>query len=218
MSSGQGESLTNGLPNNKPIDKAKIADFWERMTGLFGYRWASQYGKLPTKEWAMLINHLSMEAIETGIKNMTASNKDGWPPTPIEFNNLCKGISLEALGFPSPDIAFSRVTSGRATNAVIKAAAKELDSHDLRTLRNDDKATFNRLKKEFEYYYFEMARRWANGESLTKPVAKALENTGQNKVSKGVFDEFIDQQVQAIKQSGKTGREVFLESRKEARA
>lgn len=202
--SGQGESLIAGLPNNQPIDKAKIADFWERMTGLFGYRWASQYGKLPTKEWAMLINHLSMEAIESGVRNMVASNTTGWPPTPIEFNALCTNVSLQALGLPDLNTAFNRALSGMYRNAVIEAAAKETGVFDLQRGTTNDLS----LKKRFEYNYLEMARRWAKGESLKSPVTKAIENTKQT-ASFGVCDDLIGQEVQRQQASGKNGYEAF---------
>lgn len=194
----------HGLPNNKPVDKAKIADFWERMAGLFGYRWSSQYGDLPTKEWAMLINHLSIEAIETGVKNMTACNKTGWPPTPIEFNALCTNVSLEALGLPDLDTAFNRALSGMYRNAVIEAAARETGVFDL----NRGVTTDAQLKKRFEYNYFEMARRWSRGESLKRPVTKAIENTKQV-ASFGVCDDLIDQEVQRQQASGKSAYEAF---------
>lgn len=209
LSSASIESSMSGPAKaNQAIDKTKIKAFWKRMAGLFGYKWSGQYGEIPSGEWVMLVNALNEDAINTGIKNMVATS-NGWPPTPIEFNFLCSNISLKAMGLPELDEAFNRALSGMYRNAVVEAAARETGRWDLDRGTAADAA----LKKRFEYNYFEMARRWAKGESLSRPVTKAIEHI-QQAASYGVADDLVKQGEERIRATGKTGYTAFLESKK----
>lgn len=194
---------TGRTANDESLDKVKISKFWKRMSGLFGYKWASQYGELPSGEWLTLINALSEDNINIGIKNMVATS-NGWPPTPIEFNFICSNISLKAMGLPELDEAFNRALSGIYRNAVVEAAAREIGRWEL----DRGTATDTALKKRFEYNYFEMARRWANGESLDKPTKKLLEHN-QEQVSYRFTDDLINQEVERLKASGLGGYSGF---------
>lgn len=217
--------MTGSIVSDKPLDKVKLAKFWEDMTGLFGYKWSSQYGEIPNGHWLTLVNNLDDSAIEVGIKNLVATS-NGWPPTPIEFNHLCSNISLKSLGLPSVDVAFSQVLSGRELREpVIIAAVKEMDSYELRMLKADDKANYKRIKDEFEYYYFAKARLWAENKRLDEKTPKAIESENkrdtarkqQENVGHRSTDVLIDEAIRLQGLDKENGRKAFLEAKRNLR-
>lgn len=74
---------------------------WAHMTGLYGHKWTSAYGDDPLKtagrEWALTLEDLSREQIDTGLQACRTSGDD-WPPNATRFRSLCLSIpSLEAV-------------------------------------------------------------------------------------------------------------------------
>lgn len=92
-------ALTNWCKKNKKpqtaIEKAvsntntDIPDkFWVRMTQIFGYRWASNFGPEPTKPWVDVLGRLSCEEIARGLNRIVELRLE-WPPVLTEFLGMC---------------------------------------------------------------------------------------------------------------------------------
>jgi len=178
------------------------------MAELYETKWTSKQGTTPKDgtAWIDLLCVLSEQQIAKGIALLVENGKE-WPPTPIEFKNICTEVNFKALGLPEVEQAFSQALSGRVSNHVVRAAMRETGSYDLKTLSYTD-LRYSQIKRLFEDNYFEMARRWANGESLDKPTGKLLEHN-QEQVSYRFTDDLISQEVERLKASGRGGYSGF---------
>lgn len=185
-----------------------IARFWRRMVELYETKWTSKQGTTPKEgtAWIDLLCVLTEQQIAKGIALLVENDKE-WPPTPIEFKNICTDVNLKALGLPDAGKAFSQALNGRVSSNVVRAAMRETGSYDLKNLSYND-LRYSQIKRLFEDNYFEMARRWANGESLDKPTEKSLEHI-QEQVSYRFTDDLINQEVERLKASGLGGYSGF---------
>lgn len=63
---------------------------WQRMTEIFGHRWVSSFGDEPNESWCRCLADVTPEQIGQGLNALIRDN-DEWPPTAIQFRNLCTG-------------------------------------------------------------------------------------------------------------------------------
>ena len=64
---------------------------WTRMAESFGHKWTSNYGIEPNRSWIDGLADMSAEEIKIGLGNLrTWSNDEGWPPTLLQFRELCR--------------------------------------------------------------------------------------------------------------------------------
>lgn len=70
---------------------------WEVLSELYGHKFISQYGEDPSDVWATALENISLENIKRGIDRLP-DRKDEWPPTAIEFFNLCRKPTISPDG------------------------------------------------------------------------------------------------------------------------
>ncbi|MEM1189913.1 MAG: hypothetical protein AAGI72_15380 [Pseudomonadota bacterium] len=58
------------------------------MTETYGHKFTSAYGVEPNESWAACLVELGDEQIKNGLTALL-SREDPWPPTAVEFRNLC---------------------------------------------------------------------------------------------------------------------------------
>ena len=63
---------------------------WERMTEIYGHKWVSSYGDEPNGAWCGVLAALTGEQVKRGL-NALLNSTDPWPPTAIQFRQLCTG-------------------------------------------------------------------------------------------------------------------------------
>ena len=74
---------------NQRTDKF-MANFVERMTGVYGIKWSKSYASVEAIEtWSRGLSSLTNEQVAAGIRGSMERHKD-WPPTLPEFLSLCK--------------------------------------------------------------------------------------------------------------------------------
>lgn len=74
--------------SNAPM--AVMNRLWLRMAEIFGHKWVSSYGETPNESWCRCLAGVDPGQIATGL-NALLDRSDPWPPTAIEFRNLCLG-------------------------------------------------------------------------------------------------------------------------------
>lgn len=102
-SSGKGNQ-----PTLTPAERRILRHLWSKMTGIYGYRWASAFGDSPERDdadkasgnvgltdagivWAEGLTGLSPQSIAAGVRRAVFS-ANGFPPTLPEFRAMCLGV------------------------------------------------------------------------------------------------------------------------------
>lgn len=83
------------------------------MVELYETKWTSKQGTTPKEgtAWIDLLCVLTEQQIAKGIALLVENGKE-WPPTSIEFKNICTDVNLKALGLPDAGKAFSQALNG----------------------------------------------------------------------------------------------------------
>lgn len=58
------------------------------MTRMYGHKWISSYGEVDDGTWAKGLSGMSSEQLGAGLR-ACLNRDDPWPPTLVEFRNLC---------------------------------------------------------------------------------------------------------------------------------
>ena len=78
------------------------------MTGTYGRQWTGGYGDVPTPEWLMALEALTVDQVKHGLARIAEDPVAWkWPPNLMEFRVLCLPTS-EDFNLPSEDDAFSQ--------------------------------------------------------------------------------------------------------------
>lgn len=78
------------------------------MGEMYGHKWTSSHGEVPTPLWCGLISSLTDAEIRTGLA-MCAKRGDEWPPSLPGFRGLATNAP-EALGLPDADTAWAEAS------------------------------------------------------------------------------------------------------------
>ena len=70
---------------------------WQVLSELYGHKFISQYGEEPSQIWASALENVDLVNIKRGIDRLP-ERKDEWPPTAIEFFNLCRKPTISPDG------------------------------------------------------------------------------------------------------------------------
>lgn len=104
-------SSTASEPLKGSLSESHFERLWQRMADAFGHKWTSSYGYRPNQAWKDGLSDMTTDDIKTGLaslKNWT--DDEGWPPTLLQFRDLCKPNSAPAHVFyqrlPSPKSPF----------------------------------------------------------------------------------------------------------------
>jgi hypothetical protein len=108
------------------------------MGGIFGSKWAAQYGDLPTnpdgsltttgKLWATSLSGLE---VERGVKATIEAGNE-WPPSLPTFRESCK-LDYAELGMPTPNDAYRQAAMGIwGAHGAVYAAARVVGTWELR--------------------------------------------------------------------------------------
>lgn len=134
------------------------------MTGLYGHKWTSAYGDDPLKtagrEWALTLEDLSREQIDTGLQACRTSGDD-WPPSAPAFRTRCFGI---------PSFEQVRADLHVRSLGFTRLVWQNLDTH-LMALSSERDA--GRILHEA--YHYAIARR-LDGAELPAPPAALIEH------------------------------------------
>jgi len=70
--------------------RAALTDLWDLLIGLYGYRFERQCGEKVDDSggWWATLRDLTPDQFQNGLQAVKASTNE-WPPTPIEFRNMC---------------------------------------------------------------------------------------------------------------------------------
>lgn len=83
-----------------------MTNLWERLTHIYGHKFASAYGESATEEnnlteaartWASGLRGLTGEQIANGLRECISCGAS-WPPTLPEFVSMCKGKQTNEFG------------------------------------------------------------------------------------------------------------------------
>lgn len=101
------------------------------MTGVFGHRWVSSYGAMPSETWLAGLIDLEPEQLRTGLVACLDWQGD-WPPTLPQFRALCRPRVHEAhkifQRLPEPEGSRERrKASGMAHLAAMKEEGRYRD-------------------------------------------------------------------------------------------
>ena len=78
-----------------------INKLWVRMSQIYGSKWVSNYGEVPTQPWINLINNMPHEKIAHGL-NEIIKEGDNWPPSLSKFNRMCQSMRSPHKALNSP--------------------------------------------------------------------------------------------------------------------
>ena len=114
-SSGQSSNATaQGEPST--LSQRSLDQLWARMAEIYGHRWVSSYGEIPTDTWAKGLYGLTTRQLADGL-NECMKAAQGWPPTLPEFRAMCLPEKVEnaamykrhdMLALPSPPRDYSK--------------------------------------------------------------------------------------------------------------
>lgn len=77
-----------------------MAKLWERMIEMYGHKFTSSYGEVPSDTWTRALAGCSPQGIAQGIR-ACFQRQDPWPPTLPEFVEMCRE-QPRSLYFHSP--------------------------------------------------------------------------------------------------------------------
>jgi hypothetical protein len=77
-----------------------MAKLWERMIEMYGHKFISSYGEVPSDTWTRALAGCSPQGIAKGIR-ACFQRQDSWPPTLPEFVEMCREHP-RSLYFHSP--------------------------------------------------------------------------------------------------------------------
>jgi len=78
-----------------------INKLWVRMSQIYGAKWVSNYGEVPTQPWINLISNMPHEKIAHGL-NEIIKEGDNWPPSLSKFNRMCQSMRSPHKALNSP--------------------------------------------------------------------------------------------------------------------
>lgn len=79
------------------LSESHFERLWMRMIESFGHKWTSNFGFAPNQSWKDGLADMTVADIKTGLANLKAwHDDDGWPPTLLQFRDLCKPHSSPA--------------------------------------------------------------------------------------------------------------------------
>ena len=88
LTNPQALSSESRTPPPEPDMGPVMYRLWLRMTEIFGHKWTSSYSDQPTESWCRVLQGITPQQIAHGLNAMMGRD-DAWPPTAIEFRNLC---------------------------------------------------------------------------------------------------------------------------------
>lgn len=193
-----------------PTDRQRkvIARFWRRMFDLYDTKWTSKHGTAPQDDsvWIDLLCSTPEQLIADGLKTLVQKGIE-WPPTVIEFRNICFNNATKFFGVPCFENAWIEALQGTYSHEVVKVAAFKTGLFELERSKADNL----QLKKRFNYFYEVILNLFSEGKSLDV-VKPALENTSKNfSVSRN--DVLIDKVICLHGLNEKDGYAAFLEAK-----
>lgn len=79
------------MPSKASLSESHFDRLWQRMIEAYGHKWVSNYGLTPNETWKAGLADMSTDEIKRGLialKNF--QDDDGWPPTLLQFVDLCR--------------------------------------------------------------------------------------------------------------------------------
>ena len=96
--------------NKAAFSKGSLKDhhfdrLWQRMIETYGNKWTSNYGFVPNQSWIDGLADMCIEDIITGLHRLKSfQNDEGWPPTLLQFRDLCRPQRTQAQEFYKPQV------------------------------------------------------------------------------------------------------------------
>lgn len=125
---------------------------WTRMAETFGHKWTSNYGIEPNASWVDGLADMSVEDIRTGLSNLkTWRDDEGWPPTLLQFRELCRPhatpahTAYEPLPAPASSWGHRQDVAAEAMAALREGALKPVMEGRQTGLSEEDRALMEQL-------------------------------------------------------------------------
>lgn len=83
------------------LSTALLDRFWQRMSEIYGHRWVSSYGAVPSDTWARGLAGFTGEQIARGLAACLKTTEE-WPPSLPAFRDRC----LTVQNVPEPETAW----------------------------------------------------------------------------------------------------------------
>ncbi len=178
------------------------------MFELYDTKWTSKHGTAPEDDsvWIVLLCSTPEQLIAEGLKTLIQKGME-WPPTVIEFRNICFENTAKAFGVPSFENAWIEALKGVYSHEVVEIAAIKTGVFELQRSKADNV----QLKKRFNYYFEVILNLFSEGKPLDE-VRPALENSSKN-ASEGCNDVLINEVMRLYGLDEKNGYTGFLEAK-----
>lgn len=182
------------------------------MFDLYDTKWTSKHGTAPQDDsvWIDLLCSTPEQLIADGLKTLIQKGIE-WPPTVIEFRNICFDKAANFFGVPCFENAWIEALKGTYSHEVVEVAALKTGLFELERSKADNL----QLKKRFNYFYEIILNLFSEGKPLDD-VKPALENTSKT-ASVSRNDVLIDEVIRLYGLDEKNGYTAFLEAKKNIR-
>lgn len=97
IGSGGEHSRASGMNDEQRQPDRVVQRLFARMQAIYAHRWSSQFPEdadgyaVMVREWAVQLAGLDYDEIRNGLDRLhQRSSNRYWPPTPIEFRELCR--------------------------------------------------------------------------------------------------------------------------------
>ena len=123
-----------------PLNNRTMSNLWERLTHLYGHKFASVYGVSAVnqsgltetaKTWASGLNGLTGEQIANGLRECVDCGA-AWPPTLPEFVGMCKGTKNKTI---NSEIYVENRRSHLIESDEVKASRSRLGAESINEMR-----------------------------------------------------------------------------------
>lgn len=125
------------------------------MAETFGHKWTSSYGQEPNPAWVDGLADMTVEDLKHGLSNLRGWQDDeGWPPTLLQFRELCRPHAAPAHAayrpLPSPSGTWDQrqAAAYRAFEGLRSGILKPAIDERLGVLSDEDRANLERLDWE----------------------------------------------------------------------
>lgn len=166
-------SQSNEQSSPKPVEPLPLIlmeKLWKTMVETYGHRWTANFGVKPTPDhaWAKHLTGLNGRHIANGLAQLTSLDSEGWPPSAPQFRSMC----LQAPGLPSEDEAWEQALRGEYSHDIVRIAAEQTGTFDLKAGRLTDKP----LRARFSRAFAIVRARAVMGKPLTDDIPEGIEH------------------------------------------
>ena len=170
LNSPLSEAEQSGPKPVEPLRMELLEKLWQTMVETYGHRWTANFGENPKPDhaWAKHLTGLTGKHIANGLAQLSSLNNDGWPPSAPQFRGMC----LQIAGIPTEDEAWEQALRGEYSHEIVRIAAEQTGTFDLKAGRLTDKPLRARFCRAFAI----VRARAVMGKPLTDDIPEGIEH------------------------------------------